>query len=478
MSETKCSNHGSSCASERSPDTRRRVVAMVFALLLAVTVGLVAFVEVNTWRQLDRLKGDFAGANLESFYLGVDLREALLRMNATLFRFQLSDDDEERERFYQDAQELTARIERTQASLTTAAERQLLERVRQTYERYLADSSELLIRGLRGIRKDTAAKLHDQLSAQTDPLLALADQLVQAQHIALDRFFDSSGAALGSLQWTLVISLLLFGALVCSVAALMYRAFITPLRMKLSQSQALLERHEKLAALGVLAAGVAHEVRNPLTAIKFRLFSLKKALPTACADNEDVVVINSEINRLERIVRDFLQFARPSEPDLKPVTAEGLLAEVRDLLQPELERRLIELKLEVDNAVLLQADRQQLQQVLINLVQNAADSIGRDGAITLSAREDPASTVPAARTAVVLEVRDTGRGIPPEVEKRIFDPFFSTKDGGTGLGLSIAARIVEKHGGFIQYSTQMNRGTQFSLVLPKPMPDESQNSPD
>lgn len=475
MSETKCSNGDSTRASERGPETKRRVAA--FALLLALTIGLVAFVEVNTWRQLGRLKNDFAGANLESFYLGVHLREAVLRMNGALFRFQLSEDDEERQRFQKDARDLTERIDRTRSSLTTIAEREVLEEIGKTYDRYLADSAPLLERGLRGIRKDTAAKLHDQLSAKTDPLVALADRLVQAQHVALNRFFASSGAALGSLQWMLVVSLLLFAALVGSVTALMYRAFIAPLRVKLSQNQALLERQEKLASLGVLAAGVAHEIRNPLTAIKFRLFSLKKALPEGYTENEDVVVINNEINRLERIVKDFLQFARPSVPEMKPVTVEGLLCEVHDLLKPELERKSIRLKIDVADDALVRADRQQIQQVLINLVQNAADSIGRDGVITLRSRQGAASALNPAQPVVMLEVSDTGKGIPPEVEKRIFDPFFSTKEGGTGLGLSIAARIVEKHGGFIQYLTELNHGTTFSLVLPKVTSDESANPP-
>jgi signal transduction histidine kinase len=114
-------------------------------------------------------------------------------------------------------------------------------------------------------------------------------------------------------------------------------------------------------------------------------------------------------------------------------------------------------------------DRQQIQQVLINLIQNAADSIGQDGNITIRTREiaAPAPVSGDGERAVVLEVVDTGRGIPPELEGRIFDPFFSTKEGGTGLGLSIASRIVEKHGGVIQYATQANRGTTFRLIFPK-----------
>jgi signal transduction histidine kinase len=112
-------------------------------------------------------------------------------------------------------------------------------------------------------------------------------------------------------------------------------------------------------------------------------------------------------------------------------------------------------------------DGQQLKQVLINLVQNAADSIGKDGTVTLRLRLDTRPLSNHNTEVVILEVADTGKGIPPDVEKRLFDPFFTTKESGTGLGLSIAARIVENHGGALQYQTQVNRGTVFGIVLPR-----------
>jgi two-component system NtrC family sensor kinase len=107
-----------------------------------------------------------------------------------------------------------------------------------------------------------------------------------------------------------------------------------------------------------------------------------------------------------------------------------------------------------------------MKQVLINLLQNAVESIGRNGTITLRARPERKWLLGAEKEVVVLEVADTGKGIPADVGKRLFDPFFTTKEGGTGLGLSIAAQIVAKHGGSLQYQTQVNRGTIFGIVLP------------
>jgi signal transduction histidine kinase len=434
-----------------------------------MVIALVAWIETSTWQQMQALKTNFAETSLEGFYLGVHLREAIERMNNALLRFQLSGDDEERTRFQQDSEQITALIARARPNLATDAEHAVVTEIEKAYTAYRTESATFLQRGVRSVRKDTASILRSQLTTMSAKLNSLADRLVQIQHGALDRFFVSTGAALDSLQRLLAVSVLLLVLLVVAVAALRSRALIVPLQQQLDASQITIQRQEKLASLGELAAGVAHEIRNPLTAIKLRLFSLRKALPEGFEHNEDALVIAEELNRLDRIVRDFLQFARPSEPELAEVPVERIVQDVRNLLRTELEKRRIALRVESENGLVLRVDRQQIQQVLINLIQNAADSIGQDGNITIRTREiaAPAPVSGDGERAVVLEVVDTGRGIPPELEGRIFDPFFSTKEGGTGLGLSIASRIVEKHGGVIQYATQANRGTTFRLIFPK-----------
>ena len=239
-----------------------------------------------------------------------------------------------------------------------------------------------------------------------------------------------------------------------------------PLRLKLVESRAIIERQEKLASLGVLAAGVAHEIRNPLTAVKARLFTQQKTLDPGSPAYEDTRVIGKEIDRLERIVRNVLQFARPPEPNLVMLPADVPLREAAELMGPQLEKSGIQLRLEELTTESLRGDLQQLKQVLINLIQNAADSIGRNGTITLRARRGNERLNGSARPVIILEVEDTGKGISADVQKRLFDPFFSTKDGGTGLGLALAARIVQKHGGALQFRTRLNYGTTFGVLLP------------
>jgi signal transduction histidine kinase len=287
-----------------------------------------------------------------------------------------------------------------------------------------------------------------------------------AHRESMNTFLADSRMSLTYLRYLLMISLALLLAASGGLAVVVYGELIAPLRVKLVENQALMERQEKLASLGMLAAGVAHEIRNPLTAIKAWLFIQRKHLLPGTLEYDDADVIANEITRLERIVKDVLLFARPSEPHFATVQVDDPLREVQSLLAPELANARINLVHENGSRVQVWIDSEQIKQVLINLVQNAAESIGQDGTITLRAR--PGSTrLERTTETVVLEVADTGKGISPEVEKRLFDPFFTTKESGTGLGLSIAARIIEKHGGALLYQTQVNHGTTFGIVLPR-----------
>jgi signal transduction histidine kinase len=272
---------------------------------------------------------------------------------------------------------------------------------------------------------------------------------------------------LKQLRWSVLGSLGLLFVFGVALAGVVYREMIAPLRVRLVESQSLVERHEKLASLGMLAAGVAHEIRNPLTAIKAALFIQQKKFQPGSQEHADARLVEREILRLERIVNDFLQFARPTEPELKIVPADMILLETQHFLAPELARADIHLVLEPSAPMRIRVDPAQIKQVLINLVQNAADSIGQNGTVTLSARRDRKRIANAEIDVVVLEVADTGKGIPTDIQKRLFDPFFTTKDTGTGLGLSIAAGIVQKHGGALQYQTHVHHGTTFGIVLPQ-----------
>lgn len=462
--------------SSTSNKPRARLIG--FLLLVLAGIVLVFWLERSTWGQARQLQREMAAVRTESFYLGVHLRAGIWRLDGRLLRFQLSDDPAERDGFVRESRELSEHIERMKPHLVTERERELLAATESAFKTYLAETAPLLERGIRGIRRGTTEQLARDIAQKSAAVLELCDELVSAQHTAWNSVLAESDHSINNLIRLMQISTVLLLLFCVALLLLAYRAFIAPLRSRLDESAAQLQRQEKLASLGSLAAGVAHEIRNPLAAIKFRLFSLKESLATGSADTEDLQIIGAEINRLERMVQDFLRFARPSEPELAKTSAAELLREVHGLLHGQFAKQSVQLVIEPLEELWLHADREQVKQVLINLAQNAADSLSRNGMVTLRARAGAARLTRNSEPVVVLEVEDNGAGIPPEVEARLFDPFFSTKKGGTGLGLSIAARIVEKHGGHIQYQTQKNRGTTFSVVLPRWTDHATKNSAD
>lgn len=220
------------------------------------------------------------------------------------------------------------------------------------------------------------------------------------------------------------------------------------------------QRQERLAALGSLSAGVAHEIRNPLGIIKGSAEILKRRF--GGNDGEDGLCddILEEVTRLSRVVTEFLEFARPREPFFEEVRMDDILGRALDLASSQAgERVTVERELRANGAV-VNADPEQCRQVFLNLILNAFDAMPDGGVLTVRSFPD------GERRHVVMEFRDTGVGISDENLPQVFNPFFTTKAKGTGLGLSIVHRIVESHGGRIDVESEPGMGTAFRLVLP------------
>ncbi len=239
---------------------------------------------------------------------------------------------------------------------------------------------------------------------------------------------------------------------------------VTDTRSSLEQSRSRLANAEKLAVVGKLAAGVAHEIRNPLTAVKMWLFSLQRNLNGNPETNHAFGLISAEILRLENIIKNFLEFARP--PRLK-ILREFLPPMIDDALQfltPRLDERRIALNWEPPADLppaLIDAD--QFRQVLMNLLVNALEVTPAGSRISISAQ---AESDGKGGPVLVVSIRDAGPGIPDDVRTRIFEPFFTTKDDGTGLGLSVAARIMGDHGGRLMLESTGGGGTTFAVWVP------------
>jgi signal transduction histidine kinase len=258
----------------------------------------------------------------------------------------------------------------------------------------------------------------------------------------------------------------LAGLVIVFFVHLYWRTAVLPLRFKLVERNTIIEHQKKLAHLEQVAAGLAHEIRNPLTTISARLYTVRRKLHEGTPEHKDAIIIGNEIERVNQILKEFIQLARPSPPNFAVMTAASLLKDVSELLTPQLQQRAIRLDCQCDALPPFHGDPQQLKQVLINLIQNAAESIGEGGAIILRAHNGSLPLKGTETKVVTIEVEDSGPGVPPEVQGRLFDPFFSTKEGGTGLGLPISARIIEQHGGTLNFESPPGRATIFRVVLP------------
>jgi len=220
-----------------------------------------------------------------------------------------------------------------------------------------------------------------------------------------------------------------------------------------------LRESEKLAALGRLSAGLAHELRNPLNTLNVLTYAMEDSGRGHAATATDLEVVRAEIRRMDRLLAQFLDFARPRAPRFRREPVEGILEEISLLIAPEAAKRKVELERTVDGATPpVWADRDQLTQLFLNLALNAIQSMTDGGRLRLEAR--------AVAGSVRVDVRDDGPGIPADVRERLFEPFFTTREGGSGLGLPIALRIVEAHSGELRITSADGEGTTATVWLP------------
>jgi two-component system sensor histidine kinase HydH len=263
-------------------------------------------------------------------------------------------------------------------------------------------------------------------------------------------YFGSSFAVLGYL----------FGALLESQRRERRSNAVVQAQTELiAATRARLAQSEKLAALGQLAATVAHEVRNPLGVMRSAAQTLSETLPAEHQAAQASTFIITEIDRLANVVNSLLAFARPLQLDARPVRVAELFERAVLLVRDELEAKRVRVDRHLGTALpAVQVDPDLLSQVLIGLLANAVEAVPAGGAIALDAY--------ASDGAVQLSIADSGPGIAPDIRGRIFEPFFTTRPRGTGLGLAIARQIVEAHGGRIEVGAASDGGARFTLTLP------------
>ena len=221
-----------------------------------------------------------------------------------------------------------------------------------------------------------------------------------------------------------------------------------------------LEISQRMAAIGRLTSGVAHEVKNPINAIVVHLELLREKMRTPDGDSgRHMDIIGNEIHRLDRVVKTLADFNRPIEPRFISLDLRRLVEDVTLLAAPDAERNGV--KIESDPGMVslpVKADSDLLKQALLNVVLNGVQSMESGGTLALAARSDESSAT--------IEVRDQGKGIAPEIRDKVFNLFFTTKQHGTGIGLAMSYRVMQMHGGSLSFDSAVGKGTVFRLTLP------------
>lgn len=294
-------------------------------------------------------------------------------------------------------------------------------------------------------------------------LLKDIQSLRDAGALRLSQRVSDMRDSMNDLRWLVMAAAGVGPCLLGLLAWMAHRGWMVPLRQLAAHADELKNMRDEATSLGSLAAGLAHEIRNPIGALKNRAYALgllvdAETLPKAAAQ---VGSMNRELDRVERIVGDFLIYARPAEP--QPVLCR--LAELVDSFhhdhQAELHQRGVRFELGVVDDAEFHSDADMLRQALLNLVRNAADACTarQDGVVRLEAL--------AQGSRIVLAVTDNGPGVPEDLQERLFKPFATLKRGGTGLGLTVSRSIARKHGGDLVMVSGQGEGTRFEIRLPR-----------
>ena len=221
------------------------------------------------------------------------------------------------------------------------------------------------------------------------------------------------------------------------------------------------KKNEKLSAMGELASGVAHEIRNPINAIGMIAQRLNKEfIPTSGQTeyNDITQLLRTEVNRVNKIITQFLNYAKPIEINLKPVELKPYFEEVFHLFEDQAKQKAIKFILQKDDSINIKFDPDLIKQTLLNIIQNAFDAVNNGEEVIVHYYK--------AKKDFIIQVSDNGVGISEEQQKKIFDLYFTTKKDGNGLGLSISQKIISQHNGSISVSSKVNNGTTIKIILP------------
>jgi signal transduction histidine kinase len=479
--------------------TLRRRLFLVLTALVVVALSGGAVMMWYTY-QIDAMFKGIIDQDLHSLEAASGLENALVNQKGFVSYYFLDGNPDWLKRLERYRRAFTERLGEVRKLVETEGDRKTVDEIALEYDQYIREKDRVIAFYQSG-EQEAGARLHTRVRSHFFRILDLCKHYkdIHSRRIELSRIKTSNQAKelrtiAGIALWTAT----LLGGLLAfilttqvlnplrrlsldagkmtnriksgdEVKAVSHRVHslmedVDRTRTELERSQKYLLHAEKLALAGKLAAGVAHSVRNPLTSVKMRLFSLGRTLDLSEIQKEDFDVISEEIRHIDTIVQHFLEFSRPPKLKMEKASPSDVVDTAVQLLRHRLESygAAVELRRQRRLPEIL-ADPEQLKEVLVNLLINACEAMGAEGRIVISEQE---GAVQPLGQVVVIRVSDNGPGVPETIQARVFEPFFTTKEEGTGLGLSIAARIVKEHGGWLNLTSQEGKGATFIITLP------------
>ncbi len=404
-----------------------------------------------------------------------------------------------------------AQLMKAHSLAETGFQRETIESIESQYARYTAEKDQVIALYKKG-QREAGERLHKKVRSRFFMVFDLCERYKDFCRGSINKAKNSTFVEARRLRYT-AISAILGGLFFAALLAFIFlRSILNPLRylaLQASQSQssgsfapedevkaltssvhglikefdqaqhelikskAHLIEAEKMALVGKLGAGTAHSIRNPLTSVKMRLFSLRRSLELSGPQQEDFDVISEEIGHIDNIVQNFLEFSRPPRLKLQRVSPSDIVDQALQLIRYRLESCEVEVTVQREKRLSeTELDPEQLKEALINLLVNSCEAMVNTGKIRIHEEENFEDGL---GQVAVIKLSDTGPGIPEGIREKVFEPFFTTKEEGSGLGLSIVARIIKEHGGKIDLESEQGKWSCFTITLPIKEPEGEKN---
>jgi len=430
--------------------SHRITLGLVVMAALLIIVGALAFI---TTKDVQGVSRAIMKENVSSLKAAEELELALLNQKGMVASYFLDGSSLWLKTLEDRKKDFDSWFKKAQDVALTDNEKKILQDVSALYKTYDRQRNKAIRLYQSGNTVEAKSVLLNEMRTSIDALYQKCEDLILANEALIAKAEVTSQGnvvRMTSLIWSTIIITLILGS--------MTGFFIS---RKINEQ---LVRAAKLASLGQLSANVAHEIRNPLTSIKMRLYSLKEEAKKYSTVSEDLNVIDEEISRMEGTVNNFLDFARPLELNLQSADIGQILEGTVNLIAPKARSQNITIQKQLHGVPLeLKIDKEQMRQVFLNIMLNAIEAMPNGGTLKIEAvkSEDKKSN-----RVLEINISDTGTGIPPEIKNKITEPFFTTKAEGTGLGLFIASRIVKMHKGSLDIDSQSGKGATVTLRIP------------